>query len=174
MKTIIPIILLLFATAKSNAQHDHLVRNWHVEIQSMERPLEDSDTATVVFKIRFTDTVFWNYHLSLNKQVYYYDYQAMADSNLAFTDWWMGGSALNLDTGWYYPTDSIVDSLQFYYDSEYLPFSYRTLKIEVINDSDVSVGKTKLMIYFTPYNTLEVWDYNDFLDLKREWNSPEE
>ncbi len=30
------------------------------------------------------------------------------------------------------------------------------------------------MIYFTPYNTLEIWGYNEFLDLKREWDSPEE
>ncbi len=72
------------------------------------------------------------------------------------------------------PGDSFNLSLSFSYNSEYLPFSYRALNIEILHQSDTSLAESfKAIIYFTPYNSLEVWDYDDFLDLKRSWESPE-
>jgi hypothetical protein len=175
-KSLILLIIVTFAHKMSNAQsvQRHNAGMWHIEVQSMERQLEMGDTAKVLFKIRFLDTFSWHYSLNMNRQLYSYDYDLEGDSNYMASDWWAGGASLLVDTGIYYPGDSIVDSLSFYYNSENLPFSYRTLLIETINDSIQKTSQTKFIVYFTPYNTIEVWKYDDFLDLKREWDSPED
>lgn len=164
----------LCLTSKAQLDTASFDASFFVNLNSQQINLTSSNTATVSFSIQFYDTTYWDYKVALEHQVYEYDRSWQNVLNKVSTDWWQGGNSSTPTSGFYYPGDSITLSLSFNYNPNYLPYSYRALRIEVQNNANELIGLEKPMVYFTPYNTLEVWNYDDFLDLKRSWDSPEE
>jgi hypothetical protein len=132
--------------------------NFNIKISSQETNLSSSNTASISFTIQFYDTTYWNYKIELEHQVYEYDKPWQGVLNKTSTDWWQGGNSSTPTSGFYYPGDSFTLSLSFNYDPNYLPYSYRALRIEVQNNTNELIALERPMVYFTPYNTLEVWD----------------
>jgi len=67
----------------------------------------------------------------------------------------------------YYPGDSIIVDFNFAYDTASISFYPKT--IEFVCISDTITRSATAVFYFTPFNTLEVWDVLDFNSLKRIW-----
>jgi len=175
MQKLILFSIWLMISYHANAQFDtaSFEQNYAISIKSEEVSLNNSNTACISIKIKFYDTTYWDNIVSLKHQVYEYDRTWQGDLNKTNTDWWGAGSSSTPAQGFYFDGDSIQLALCFNYNSNYLPFSYRALRIE-IGDGDDNLNVEKTFVYFTPYNTLEIWSYDDFLDLKRTWDSPEE
>ena len=93
--------------------------------------------------------------------------------------------ALEIPSGWstiqssvsantFYPGDSLLVSLTIGYPISSLPFySERiTIRQPICANNGISIISTIIEpfhIYFTPYNTVEIWNNCDFNNLKRNW-----
>jgi len=85
---------------------------------------------------------------------------------------WLGLSqAYTQLSGTYLPGDSAKFTLQVRYNKKELPFHPQILDIFINNEycSPTSYTQGKVYVYFTPYNTVEVWNDIDFNGLKRIW-----
>ena len=79
----------------------------------------------------------------------------------------------------YYPGDSISWTISITYPTTNLPFYPQEIYIKQyankfiqtydINDTIYDEVSTTAMVYFTPYNTVELWNLSDFQNLKRSW-----
>jgi hypothetical protein len=144
----------------------------YVSIQSQESNLNNNHTVSINFKIKFLDTVFFDYSLELIKQTYYYE---EATQNQGSSDsWWNSSTAEKPDTGTYLPSDSIEGTLEFIYNPNYLPHSFRSVFFVIKDSAGEVMSQTMAYIYFTTYGTIEVWNEYDFDALKRSWDSPEQ
>jgi hypothetical protein len=78
--------------------------------------------------------------------------------------------------GEHYTGDSIVIILEIMVpDSNNLPFYKQHLAFHIITDTAESNIEKKVLgceVYFTPYNTIEIWNMEDFANLKRDWLDP--
>lgn len=149
--------------------------NWYFSVKSTESTMDSTNCSSIQATIHFFDTSYWGYALDLSHEVYGYDQSWQNSLQKQQTDWWQSGSTVSPTTGFYYPGDSINVQLSFCYNTANLPFSYRGLIIDLVDSSsDASMRIDKAFVYFTPYNTVEVWNYDDFLNLKRDWDSPED
>jgi hypothetical protein len=76
-----------------------------------------------------------------------------------------------------YPGDSIPLAFSVNYPINQLPFfplkSGITIEGQSIKDTTVSGNSNYFHIYFTSYNTIEIWNQSDFDNLPREWIQPE-
>lgn len=78
------------------------------------------------------------------------------------------------------PGDSIALHYNFTYDTTNLPFYAKEIVIEFVPDTAVIDSlepermKMKVMQFFTPYRTLEIWNEVDFNSLQRIWFHGEE
>ncbi len=173
---ILTIVIFITSSLTVKAQLDTVnYDHWFLELESSEISLDSTNTVEIDIKIKFFDTTYWNHFIQLVHEVYEYDRTWQGVQFKMNTDWWVDGSSSSPTPGFYMPGDSFNLSLSFSYNSDYIPFSYRALKFEVLHQSDTSLAeRLKAFIYFTPYNTLEIWNYDDFLDLKRSWESPED
>ena len=65
------------------------------------------------------------------------------------------------------PGDSLLLSFTFTIDTNNLPFYPQYIEMKVLTNGQdiVMAGK----VYFTPYNSIEIWSLEDFYDLKRKW-----
>jgi hypothetical protein len=158
---------LLSSFSCCTARYCFFSGNFSIKTSSQETTLSSSNTATISFTIQFYDTTYWDYKIDLDHQVYEYDKPWQGVLNKTSTDWWQGGSTSTPSAGLYFPGDSITMSMNFNYDPNYLPYSYRALRIEIKDNANQMISVEKPFVYFTPYGTLKVWNYDDFLDLKR-------
>ena len=73
----------------------------------------------------------------------------------------------------YYHGDSICDSLEIQFSKNSIPFFYQKLVLQISDVLDsVQYGSENFKVYFTPYNTIELWNSDDFDGLKRIWDTP--
>lgn len=82
------------------------------------------------------------------------------------------GSGTNL----YVENDSIEINFGFTYNTDSIPYYPQKLEIVFQSYYYANNGDTvyqdilaTAMVYFTPYNTIEVWSLSDFQDLPRRW-----
>ncbi|MEM7035574.1 MAG: T9SS type A sorting domain-containing protein [Bacteroidota bacterium] len=70
--------------------------------------------------------------------------------------------------------DSASGMIRILYNPQNLPFHFQKLKIGVRNLQTQKVESSQFIyVYFTPYNTVEVWSPKEWEMLKREWDSPQ-
>ncbi len=176
MKKSILFSLLLTIAVVGKAQLDSaaFTGSYILKIKSQEATLSSSNSATVDAQIIFYDTTYWDYTVKLEHEVYGYDRPWQGVLTKTSTDWWSSGSITAPTEGFYYAGDTLNISMNFSYNPNFLPYSFRSLKFNVESAAGELVSLEKAFIYFTPYNTLETWNYDDFLDLKRTWDSPED
>ncbi|HHG83370.1 MAG TPA: hypothetical protein ENJ82_01370, partial [Bacteroidetes bacterium] len=70
--------------------------------------------------------------------------------------------------------NTVSRSVQVFYQPTLRPYHLQKLKVGLMNDrTQKLVTWEYVYIYFTPYNTVEVWNLEDFEMLKRVWSSSE-
>lgn len=149
-----------------------VVKPWNVTISSQEITLDNSNTISLSYKLKFTDTAFFDYTIGLTKASYYYE---VATQNSGNSGSWLVSSTTNKpDTGFYLPTDSIEGYVQFTYNPDLLPYSFRNIYLQIRDSAGDLISQKMVYVYFTTYGTIEVWNEYDFEILKRSWDSPEQ
>lgn len=75
---------------------------------------------------------------------------------------------------WYLPGDSIYFNVTIYHSNSWLPFFSQEFHIinEILIDSDTDIVDFHGYIYFTPWNTVEIWDNYDYYTIGRVWKQP--
>lgn len=66
----------------------------------------------------------------------------------------------------------LLFSATLHNDSNNLPFHAKDIDIffkVILNDSIMTIEKRRVKIYFTPYNTIEIWNQSDLGILPRSW-----
>ncbi|CAN5877500.1 hypothetical protein BH11BAC7_BH11BAC7_15210 [soil metagenome] len=71
----------------------------------------------------------------------------------------------------YLPGDTFSVWVNFNYNAASLPFYAQTIQI-IQQDASARSSRAEVKIYFTPYNTVEIWSVPDFCNLKRTWMAP--
>jgi len=170
MKKITLILAILFSL-KIFAS-DNNVMPWSMQIVSAENNVNSNHSVTLEFILRFLDTAFFDYSLSLRKHIYYCEVatQNQGGSN----SWWNQSNKIKPDTGLYLAKDSIEGSISFSYNPSSLPYSCQTVFLDIKDSSDNLISQTMFDVYFTTYGSVEVWNEYDFELLKRSWDSPEQ
>jgi hypothetical protein len=166
-------VVQLSASIPDTTEYDEIMQ-LSVEILNKEKPIDTGGISYVNFRINYYDSIEHPYTITLEHRVYQYDSAWQGDSALMSTDWWTNGSELTLDTNLHVLGDTAIDSLSFRYKNDYLPFTFRTLILSVNGDSGELISRQLLMVYFTPYSTLEIWSYDDFHLLYRDWDNPDD
>ncbi|MCC6720898.1 MAG: T9SS type A sorting domain-containing protein [Bacteroidia bacterium] len=163
---------LAIVTASNLFASHQEVKPWNVTIPSQEITLDNSYTISLSYKLKFTDTAFFDYTIGLTKASYYYE---VATQNSGSTGSWLVSSTTNKpDTGLYFPTDSIEGYVQFTYNHDLLPYSFRNIYLQIRDSVGDLISQKMVYVYFTTYGTIEVWNEYDFEILKRSWDSPEQ
>ena len=75
----------------------------------------------------------------------------------------------------YLPNDSVIISYVFSLNASSLPFYQQYVEFIVVSDADSYKRTENILagyVYFTPYNTTEIWNIEDFYSLKRVWHTP--
>jgi len=157
MKTIKHVIFALFLTALSQKAYCWGTEPVLAEVISTEY-LVINGTFEFQIKYKFLDTITFSdslflklperWGMSINPALLGNTYNANDSVIITFT--------IN------YPLDAIPYFVQHIVVSHYLAGDF---KEEIYASA---------MIYFTPYNTIEIWDLQDFSDLTRRWHSPDE
>jgi hypothetical protein len=149
MKTIIYTILMLFATVVLQAQHS---KSGGYVIS------EELDSITSDFSVHIK---FYAYDtLSMNV------IEGQIPSNWTLTN-------SNIFPQTFLPNDSAIFTVNIQLpNTTNLPYYPQTLKFYLHTDI-TSTNTTPIIakIYFTPYNTIEIWNIEDFYSLPREWVS---
>src|SRR3989338_5148209 len=79
---------------------------------------------------------------------------------------WSVINAENLPARNYYYSDTLTIKVQISYPLANLPFFPVTLHIKhQVTYPDSGFLETQAKVYFTPYNSIEIWDYDDFINL---------
>jgi hypothetical protein len=70
--------------------------------------------------------------------------------------------------------DNHQTAIDITYPTSNLPFYPQTISLQLYSKATaqsepIKIAERELKVYFTPYNTVEIWDIVDFYDLKREW-----
>ncbi|MEK6615253.1 MAG: hypothetical protein AABZ32_03950, partial [Bacteroidota bacterium] len=93
---------------------------------------------------------------------------------------WTAASSMNLAGNTYYPNDSLLWTFNISYPLN-LPFYPQKIKVALLTNSKIVDNiqefqkiNTSGMVYFTPYNTVEIWSIQDFQNLPRRWLEPEQ
>ena len=147
------IFALLFANNFIFASSDHAVYSKFIsnEVQGI------SGSITAEIKFRF------NYDVNFSNQ-----------------------PVFNLPSGWSYllinnPTglsfnqgDSIIIAVQFNYNTANLPFFPKTIlykqEVTLLNNPDIKeFANAEARVYFTPYNSVEIWNISDYYNIPRMW-----
>jgi hypothetical protein len=73
------------------------------------------------------------------------------------------------------PTQQSTATVSATYNASQLPYYPKDIEFKVWahnahNSIDVAIAEVK--VYFTPYNTTEIWDIADFVQLPRVWSTP--
>lgn len=92
-------------------------------------------------------------------------------------DNWSAGITPVLDGVTYYPNDSVIVTISVVYPINNIPFFVQPIEIKnTIETTNTFIDITEItysaMIYFTPYNTIEIWNLEDFHSLPRRWYYP--
>lgn len=97
-----------------------------------------------------------------------------------------GNPQLTLKTGWssvitnptpktYYYQETTTVTINISYPTANIPFFPVSIPIkQLVTYPDTGYLETEAKLYFTPYNSVEIWDYNDFINLPRNWLSPDD
>lgn len=76
----------------------------------------------------------------------------------------------SLDTGIYTGDSLQVDTLKITYDTSDLPYFLQELRMYMLTDSGLSM--TPVYIYFTPWDTIEIWNDESNPIATRRWLVP--
>lgn len=90
-------------------------------------------------------------------------------------------SHTNIGNNTYYPGDSINLLVTIDYPTNNLPFYPEEIQVtqfanmQILDSRDTIYNKVELtaMVYFTPYNIVEIWSLYDFQNLPRNWHFPD-
>ncbi|MBI4649212.1 MAG: hypothetical protein HY738_22110, partial [Bacteroidia bacterium] len=95
-------------------------------------------------------------------------------------DGWTANINPVLTSNTYNAGDSIFATITVNYPSENLPYFVQRIEIRQFiqeqNPDGTGINietSVSAMIYFTPYNTIEIWSMQDFTNLPRRWHFPE-
>ena len=66
--------------------------------------------------------------------------------------------------------DNVATALKLRVDRDHLPYTYRRFKLCTVDEAGQISGTATIFLYFTPYNTVEVWNQDDFENLNRRWD----
>jgi len=66
--------------------------------------------------------------------------------------------------------DTATATLKLRYDRHDLPYTYRRFKLCTVDEAGRISGNANVFVYFTPYDTVEVWNEDDFENLNRRWD----
>ena len=110
-----------------------------------------SGSLTLELKIYILDSLTWGY-----------------PSFQEFPEFWQIQEQTNIQGQTFLPGDSIVYTINCTYPYANLPVYPIDLSFGFYTDSTATII-TDCKIYFTPYNTIEVWNLPDFYDLPRRW-----
>ncbi|GHV43391.1 hypothetical protein FACS1894180_2330 [Bacteroidia bacterium] len=152
MKKLIYITFMLFATFVLQAQHSK--SGGYVISEEL-----DSITANFNVQIKF----------------YAYDTTTLSDVDVVLPENWV---MTNISTfpQTFVSNDSTVFSINIQLPNTInLPYYPQTLKFYIHTDTNTT-NTTPIIakIYFTPYNTIEIWNIEDFYSQPREWLNEEE
>lgn len=90
-------------------------------------------------------------------------------------------SILQVETPWFdetylLPGDSAMCEIEIEFDTAALPFYPVGFDLQLVthkhNDTMLRHAFASTKVYFTPYNTVEVWNMQDFNRLPRVWENP--
>ncbi|MCZ2128729.1 MAG: T9SS type A sorting domain-containing protein [Bacteroidia bacterium] len=131
-----------------------------------------SDTVTqkfsVDYKVYFTDTTNQTVRVKLAFPLFSTAEPRPAESGAFFT--FPGNS--NIISGSYNPGDSISNFLSIGFNKNNLPFYYQVVQVQIWdNAGEHKLSSENFMVYFTPWNTIEIWNEMDFESLQRVWFS---
>ncbi|MBI3232827.1 MAG: hypothetical protein HYZ42_02105 [Bacteroidetes bacterium] len=76
---------------------------------------------------------------------------------------------------WLLPGDSIYATVRIAYDVDSLPYYPKMLSLvcEGVDSGNIPTRKeVSVVLYFTPWNSLEIWDKYDYDELPRRWDQP--
>jgi hypothetical protein len=117
-------------------------------------------TFNFTIEYKFIDTVTFAYNKS---------------TQFILPDGWSANIAPVIKGNVYYPEDTILLTVTVNYPVNNLPFYPKKISIIQFVTSDNTIEKeisTSAMVYFTPYNTIEIWNLQDFQNLPRRWFTP--
>ena len=101
--------------------------------------------------IKFSDTLTWNIEPVFN-----------------LPENWLANSITNFEGQTFYPNDEIIYTFELTYNLDSLPFFPERMDIifPLNEQKKTTIGCN---IYFTPYNTVEIWNLIDFYYQPRRW-----
>jgi hypothetical protein len=69
---------------------------------------------------------------------------------------------------------TIKKEISIFYGRNKIPFYYQKIKLLLVDAvTKRTVTTENAYLYFTPYNTVEIWNSDDFESQKRVWNTPD-
>jgi hypothetical protein len=159
MKNTIKILFLLFSlnvNGQTKFCEEEASKGFYFQVKSFEKDSIDGNLSIEV-KLHATDTIYLGSHLILECKSKLLN-GFITSNNL-------------LDSLVY--GDSITFTLNLQYNIDSIPFYPMSLNLELKDsigeDSINSKYYTECKIYFTPWNTVEVWNIYDFHNIKRLW-----
>lgn len=159
MKTKLLLIILLFmAGGRLQAQHCHaggFKTNYSTSVISTETG-SLTGSLNYLLKIEAFDSV-WIDSLTIDSNFFFWDSAGLS-------------APIFLDSG-----DTVSLRIFLKYDTNALPYYYRLINHRLFShNSRISMSHqlAYAFVYFTPYNTCEIWDQQDFDELPRKWEIP--
>ncbi|GHV43388.1 hypothetical protein FACS1894180_2310 [Bacteroidia bacterium] len=149
MKKIIYTISMLFATFVLQAQHS---------------------TSGGYAICEELDSITSNFHVQI--KFYAYDTTTLSDVDAVLPENWNATNNLSFPQT-FLPNDSATFVINIAIPStNNLPYYPQSLKFYIHTDTNTT-NTTPIIakIYFTPYNTIEIWNIEDFYSQPREWLS---
>ncbi len=68
--------------------------------------------------------------------------------------------------------DTVRTTVAVQYDLNRLPFSLEKMEVKLVDPAGNLVGTAPAFVFFTPYNTVELWNRTDLDKLNRVWDVP--
>ncbi len=164
MKQILTLIFFLCLIAKINAQNihcseEHAKKGYSLYIQSFEKDTFDGNL-NFIFILKAMDTIKLGNLLHIQSANPFFSGSAQVNNTL---DSLVVGDSIIFNLN----VDYNVDSIPFYPLNFDITFTDSTL-----NTCTNHIENVLAKVYFTPWNTVEVWSLFDFHALKRLWIAP--
>lgn len=141
------------------SHHHHPSSRWHLQLDSFET--EVTGTLTLTINLQGPHLLPKEHRFQLNpgpKPAWLKNWHAEIQPQLLSPGKKRG------------PKDA---TLELRYNQENLPYTYRRFQLSLVGSADQKLGTTVVYVYFTPYDTVEVWNQDDFENLNRRWDRPQ-
>lgn len=153
-------MVALCAAGLARASTFGIGNDWFLEVESFEKPVQDGQFQ-FNFKIFANDTLNWNHNLKIEPEIN--------------APWFLGFNLVGAFTppATLLPGDSIMGTMQVLYDLNALPYYDQRLYLQLEDASTLEMEtEVEVAVYFTPYNSVEIWNMLDYDKLKRIWDNP--